>query len=203
MKQQCDKTKELCILLDYMFSLARTPTGKTTSNVIETTRRCVAAVIRKWKDLRLSMRGPKIHLCEDHLVLQMIRWIGIGCFGEDFIEQSHQTGVMEERRTGHMSNRVRAAQSHSSSEWTRTMVQSVKTEIQRVGKESKRKRIKRKDGDTLGEINESARKKRRLEIRASVLNNISLTEVYIPDEDVAYVAGDNNDNDEEYIIATI
>ena len=59
-----------------------------------------------------------------------------------------------------MSNRIQVSLSHSPIEWARTMVQSVKTEILRVGKKSKRKRIKRKDGDTLGEINESARKKK-------------------------------------------
>ena len=50
------------------------------------------------------------------------------------------TGGLKEQRTGHMSNRVRAAQSYSSTEWARTMVQSVKIEIQQVGKETKRKK---------------------------------------------------------------
>ena len=33
---------------------------------------------------------PKIHGIEDHLLDQIIKYNGIGCFIEDFIEQAHQ-----------------------------------------------------------------------------------------------------------------
>jgi len=45
--QRCSKTKELCILMDYMFSLARTPSGEVDEDVIKTTKKCVRAVVKK------------------------------------------------------------------------------------------------------------------------------------------------------------
>merc|ERR1712183_1158758 len=50
-ERRCNKTKELCILLDYMFSLARTPSGDANETIIETTEKCVKAVQQKWNDL--------------------------------------------------------------------------------------------------------------------------------------------------------
>ena len=166
-KKRCDKTMELCILLDYIFSLTSTPSGKATPRIIATTRACVTGVIRKWRDLRLSMRGPKVCSCEDHLASQMIQWLGIECFTEVFIEQSHQTGMLEEKRTSHMSNRAKAAFSHSKSKWSRTMEPSVKLEIDKVTKVTKRKQVNRKD-QLLGKDSKKARKKKRMDCHTAV-----------------------------------
>ena len=54
----------------------------------------------------------KIHGIEDHLVPQMKQFNGIGCFIEDFIEQAHQFGMLDESRTSNMRDRERAANSH-------------------------------------------------------------------------------------------
>jgi hypothetical protein len=40
----------------------------------------------KWRDLWLLMKMPKIHGLEDHLIVSMEQWNGIGNFLEDFIE---------------------------------------------------------------------------------------------------------------------
>jgi hypothetical protein len=49
----------------------------------------------KWRDLRLSMKMPKIHGLEDHLIAMMEQWNGISSdFLEDFTE--HQSGMKEE-----------------------------------------------------------------------------------------------------------
>ena len=99
--------------MDYMFSLARTPSGEVDDDVIKTTKKCVRAVVTKWRDLYLSFKGPKIHAIADHLVALMTKWNGIGCFLEDFVEKEHQTGKLEEKRTGHMGNKNRQALSNS------------------------------------------------------------------------------------------
>ena len=62
------------------------------------------------------MAGQKIHLCEDHMLVQMVRWDGIGNFTEDFVEQGHQFGVKDEARTKGL-KRSKAYKSHSRWEW--------------------------------------------------------------------------------------
>jgi len=51
-----------------------------------------------WRDLKLNM-SLKAHAMEDHLLDQTIEFKGIGDFGEDFVEQSHQDGIQEEACT--------------------------------------------------------------------------------------------------------
>ena len=81
----------------------------------------------------------KIHGVEDHLFDQIKKYNGIGCFIEDFIEQAHQFGVLDERRTGKLRNRSKAFQSHSTNEWI-GLNGSVQNRIIEVNKNSKRKR---------------------------------------------------------------
>jgi hypothetical protein len=59
---------ELCTLFDYLFSMARTPTGEPTRVILDETRRCLHVTMLKWRDLRLSMKMPKIHALEDHFL---------------------------------------------------------------------------------------------------------------------------------------
>ena len=46
------------------------------------------------------MKMIKIHGVEDYFFDQMKKFNGIGCFIEDFIEQAHQFGALDEKRTG-------------------------------------------------------------------------------------------------------
>jgi hypothetical protein len=62
---------ELCTLFDYLFLMARTPTGELTRVILDETRRCLHVMMLKWRDLRLSMKMPKIHALEDHLIATM------------------------------------------------------------------------------------------------------------------------------------
>ena len=62
----------------------------------------------------MSMVGPKVHGVEDHLLELMVKYKGIGCFVKDFIEQAHQTGVKEEKRTKEMRNKFKEALAHLS-----------------------------------------------------------------------------------------
>ena len=47
----------------------------------------------------------KIHGVEDHLFEQIKTFNVIGCFVEDFIEQAHQFGMLDEKGTGKMRDR--------------------------------------------------------------------------------------------------
>ena len=78
------------------------------------------------------MNGPKIHGLEDHLLDQMKHWRGIGNYTEDFVEQSHQKGVDDEKRTLGLGSRMKAFTAHSKGEWllnnkgVNTMLERVK-----------------------------------------------------------------------------
>ena len=62
------------------------------------------------------MAGQKIHLVEDHMIVQMVKWCGFGNFAEDFVEQGHQFGVKDESRTRGLT-RSKAFKSHSRWKW--------------------------------------------------------------------------------------
>merc|ERR1712183_67036 len=122
-----------------MFSQARTSSGHADETIIETTEKCVKAVQQKWNDLHLSLKGTRIHAIFMHLIEQMKKERGIGCFAEDFVEKSHQTGKKEEKRTGDMTDRVKAAISHSRQEWA-TMIPEIEFASQKVTKETSKKK---------------------------------------------------------------
>ena len=65
----------------------------------------------------MSIQMIKIHGVEDHLLDQIKHYNGIGCFIEDFIEQSHQFGNLDESRTGKLRDREKAYNHHSLYEW--------------------------------------------------------------------------------------
>jgi hypothetical protein len=72
--------RELFVLCDYLFSLARTKTEAATEEIQAKTTECVKAVIVNWRDLGMSMKMPKIHAVEDHLLWQISLYLGIGDF---------------------------------------------------------------------------------------------------------------------------
>jgi hypothetical protein len=73
-------------IIFYLFSMARRPTGKLTGVILDKTRQCLHVMMLKWRDLRLSMKMPKIHALEDNLIASMMEQCnGIGEFLEDFI----------------------------------------------------------------------------------------------------------------------
>ena len=131
----------LGFLLDGFFSLARTRCGELTNEIINLTKQMVAAVLKMWRNLRFSTRGTKLHGLEDHLVEQMVHYNGIGDFTEDFVEQSHQTGVRDELRTRGL-KRSRAFVSHSQWEWKRNQLGIEEARKEMEKKTSKKRRKK-------------------------------------------------------------
>ena len=150
---------ELCTLFDGLFSKARTPSGEATEEICDLTERYVTAVMVKWRDLRLSTDMLNIHGIEDHLVKQMRDFNGIGCFLEDFVEQAHQFGMRDEKRTANMPDRKRKYNSHSSNE-----VASLNAEViahkEVVSNKSKRK-MKRWKGEERREAKQKVKEENR------------------------------------------
>jgi hypothetical protein len=165
---------ELCTLFDYLFSMARTPTGELTGVILDETRRCLHDVtMLKWRDLWLSMKMPKIHALEDHLIATVEQWNGIGDFLEDFIEQAHQFGTKEEKRMANMRDRVRAANSHSKWEWADKMSSAVHISKEVVKEKTSQKR-KVGNEQPLREQRESEKRRKRMETRGACLNKATL-----------------------------
>jgi hypothetical protein len=103
--------KELFVLCDYLFSLARTKTGDVTEAIMANASTCIKAVMLKWRDLGMSTKMPKIQAVEDHLLWQMALYVRIG----DFV--AHQIGRTEDIWTRNMRDRRLAALSNSKWEW--------------------------------------------------------------------------------------
>ena len=76
-------------LLDSLFSLLRTFTETNTTKIIEKLEIVIDKTMICWRNLRLSTKIVKIHGIEDHILDQIKKYNGIGCFIEDFIEQTH------------------------------------------------------------------------------------------------------------------
>ena len=182
-----DMTKryiELCTLFDGLFNRARTKSGEASEEIINETKQYVTAIMVKWRDMNLSTDMLKIHGIEDHLVNQMQRYNGIGCFIKDFIEQAHQFGMKDEKRTANTRDRCRVANSHS--KWEK-MAQNIQVIAK---KEEVCTRSKRKLTILRGEEKKKSMKKAKEEKRKFCIDNVSLQPNPIED----YKAKLRNDN---------
>ena len=99
------KNIEMCILFDSLFSISRTSCGEIDHKKINDLKEVISLCLRKWRNLRLSMKMIKIYGVEDHLFEQIEKFNKIGCFIEDFIERMHQFGMLDEKRTGKIRDR--------------------------------------------------------------------------------------------------
>ena len=144
---------EICTLFDTLFSLSRTTCGSLTNDIIDKLKIIIKKVMICWRNLRFSSKMPKIHGIEDHLLDQIIKYGGIGCFIEDFIEQAHQYGMLEERKTANMRDRVKSAHNHSKMEMIRNNGQVI-NKILEVKRQTSRviKKRKLQDSKTINTI---------------------------------------------------
>ena len=95
---QVNHYSEICILFDTLFSISRTPCGEMDDAKLINLNEIITLCMLKWKNIRLSMKMIKIHGVEDHLFNQIKKINGTGCFIEDFIEQTHQFGAIDDKK---------------------------------------------------------------------------------------------------------
>ena len=116
--------------------------GKTTKEIIDKLEIIIKNSLSCWRNLRLSTKTVKIHGIEDHLLNQMMKYNKFGYFIEYFIEQTHQLGMIDERRTLNMRDWVKASIDHS--EIVRISWNSkVKLKIQQLAVDTRKTRKKR------------------------------------------------------------
>jgi hypothetical protein len=130
-------TVEALKQFDALFAMLRIKNGATVDCNFVDARKHAKEALASWRRLKLSIT-VKAHLLESHAIEQMIRFGGIGDFAEDFIEQAHQWGESEERRTHGLRDRSRAANAHSKWEFMR-MNPLVTKAVEEAGDAKKRK----------------------------------------------------------------
>ena len=77
---------------------------------------------------------------------QIKKYNGIGCFIEDFIEQAHQFGMLDEKRKANMRDRIKPSFNHSKN-GSISNNGEVKLKIEQVRMQTRRRQNKRKPMD--------------------------------------------------------
>jgi hypothetical protein len=105
--------KSILSTFDKIFSMARRKSGFFSTEDNLTLQTYVRQGMKLWREMDLSMEAPKVHAIQDHLCDQMLKFGGIGDLMEDFVEQSHQDGIRDDRRTRTLKNKAVVAVLHS------------------------------------------------------------------------------------------
>jgi hypothetical protein len=77
--------------------------------------------MKLWREMELSMEAPKVHAVQDHLCDQLTQYQWIGDLMEDFVEQAHQDGIHDDRRTRSIKDKTIVAAIHSNWEHKRKL----------------------------------------------------------------------------------
>jgi hypothetical protein len=105
-KKRCDIVAKALLLFDGLLSLLRTPHKDLTPWKILQARRYATKALEVWRILNLSVT-PKCHGSEDHACDQLEFLWGLADFCEDWVEQLHQLGLKNNRRTKTIRDRER------------------------------------------------------------------------------------------------
>jgi hypothetical protein len=143
-----EKFKKILSVFDGIFSIARMSCGKVKDEHISSLKNYITTAMKLWRGLGHSI-APKSHVLEDHLAEQIARFGGIGDFCEDFIEKSHQDGIIDHSRTKNSATEEMKAAQHSRREHKR-LLPSVRCITKEINDKSKRyKRVRDENGDHL------------------------------------------------------
>ena len=156
--QWMPKFKKILSIFDGVFSIARMPCGAVREEQIIKLENFIATAMRLWRDLGNSIT-PKVHAIEDHLVDQIRRLKGIGDLSEDFIEKSHQDGIVDHSRTKNSLTHEDKAKQHSRREHKR-LLPSVKCHAEHVTETSKRYKVATHENGTSSKVLVSKKEQR-------------------------------------------
>jgi hypothetical protein len=112
--------------------------GKVTEEHIVSIQNSIHTAMKLWRGLDISVT-PKLHAIEDHLAEQIITFSGIGDFCEDFIEKSHQDGIIDHSQTKNSMTQEAKASQHSHREH-KQLLPSVRGILKEVNHNAKRYR---------------------------------------------------------------
>jgi hypothetical protein len=111
-KKRCDIVAKALLLFDGLLSLLRTPHKDSSLRKILKARRHAKKAVEVWRTLEFSVT-PKCHGSECHACDQLELLWGLADFCEDWVEQLHQLGLKNNRRTKTMRDRDRKCKLHT------------------------------------------------------------------------------------------
>jgi hypothetical protein len=133
--KRCDIVAKALLLFDGFLSILRTPHQDLTPAHIAKAREYSRKALTVWRILQLSVT-PKAHGGEDHACDQLEFLKGLADYCEDWVEQLHQLGLKNNRRTKTIRDRNRKYQLYA--KWEQLSgnrnVQKVKEEVQKKRK---------------------------------------------------------------------
>jgi hypothetical protein len=141
--KRCDIVAKALLLFDGFLSILRTDHQNLTPQLIAKARQFAMKALAVWRILELSVT-PKCHGAEDHACDQLELLQGLADFCEDWVEQLHQLGLKNNRRTKTIRNRDRKYKLYT--KWEQL---SGNRNVQRIKREVKETR-KRKLQTTRG-----------------------------------------------------
>ncbi len=173
-----NKFKKVLSTFDKIFSMARKKSGLFEEEDKVRLDLYVKEGMRLWREMDLSMEAPKVHAIQDHLCDQLMQFKGIGDLSEDFVEQAHQDGIRDNRRTNSLKDRAVVAAIHSKWEHKRKLP-SVLMKSEAVGRRSVRtRRTLNDDGITINmPISEKDEKKKALSEQKEILRTIAMESI--------------------------
>jgi hypothetical protein len=133
-RKRCDIVAKALLLFDGFLSLVRTEHKDLTPQHITKAREYATKAVSVWRLMKLSVT-PKCHASEDHACDQLELLKGLADFCEDWVEQLHQLGLKNNRRTKTIRNRDRKYKLYT--QWEQL---SGNREVQGIKKQVNRKR---------------------------------------------------------------
>ena len=108
----CMRFEQLVLLLDGFFAIHMTTRSDYTPQTEDLAKKYAVAIQKRWRQVRLSVRGPKYHSLS-HFAEHMKRDKGLGSFNEQFMEVAHKVGNVDLRRVGLIKDQQKRALSIS------------------------------------------------------------------------------------------
>ncbi len=133
-RKRCDIVAKALLLFDGFLSLVRTEHKDLTPQHITKAREYATKSVSVWRVMKLSVT-PKCHASKDHACDQLELLKGLADFCEDWVEQLHQLGLKNNRRTKTIRNRDRKYKLYT--QWEQL---SGNREVQGIKKQVNKKR---------------------------------------------------------------
>ena len=140
-RKRCDIVAKCLLLFDGFLSILRTEHKDLTPALIAKAREYARKALAVWRILKLSVT-PKCHGSEDHACDQLEFLWGLADFCEDWVEQLHQLGLKNNRRTKVIRNRERKYELYT--KWEQL---SGNRSVQKIKKEVHQKRKRKLQND--------------------------------------------------------
>jgi hypothetical protein len=109
LEERCHITSELLQMFDGFFSGIQKPPEESTAESQAKGKQFIRADMMRWRALTISVT-PKGHCAEFEMLLQNNYLKGVGDLMEDWVEQFHQSGLLNNHQTRNMRDKVKLSE---------------------------------------------------------------------------------------------